>query len=393
MNTLKGELASFQSLTDLKQILSSAGPCISVYMPLSTASTAGANPNLKQNELHWKELVRSLEDRIEVYGEAGRELLDSLQSWDAIAPEGEPQGKSIGVFRSPETCSVTWLLEEVGERAVIGPHFYVRPLLSQLTHPETFYLLALSQKNVRLLRCTSRTSEEVPLPQGIPVSFDAFMNSVKRDHNDRNSGSTGPSSGHNKTGALAPMGADKEAKDEFLSHFFRQIDRGINELLRNNSEPLVLAAVEYELPIYQEINSYPQLAAESVQGAPNGLKAGEMHARAIDALNKCYEHKVDEALAEWNHRVGGGASSRLKDVVTAAHDGRILTLLVSDSQELTGIFDDTTHTVKGRETGGPQDEDLINDAAVQTVLHAGKVLVAPHHKMPNGAPMAAIFRF
>ena len=45
------------------------------------------------------------------------------------------------------------------------------------------------------------------------------------------------------------------------------------------------------------------------------------------------------------------------------------------------------------ETGTPEDEDLVNDAAVQTILHAGKVLVVPHHKMPTGAAVAAIFRF
>jgi Bacterial archaeo-eukaryotic release factor family 3 len=164
-------------------------------------------------------------------------------------------------------------------------------------------------------------------------------------------------------------------------------------VLRGHSEPLVLAAVDYELSLYREINAYPYLCAESVQGAPNSLKAGEMHARAIEALHKAYQDRVDAALAEWNHRVGGGASNRIKEVVTAAHDGRIQTLLVSDSLELTGAFEEATHSVKGRETGGTHDEDLVNDAAVQVILHAGKVLVASHHKMPNGAPAAAIFRF
>ena len=155
----------------------------------------------------------------------------------------------------------------------------------------------------------------------------------------------------------------------------------------------MLAAVDYELPVYAGVNSYPHLAPESVHGAPNSLKSGEMHARALDALTRWYEKKVDDAIAEWNHRVGAGASSRLKDVVTAAHDGRVLTLLVSDSFESTGAFDEATHSVKGRETGGPADEDLVNDAAVQTILHAGKVLVTPNKKMPNGAPLAATFRF
>src|SRR5205807_3551025 len=124
--------------------------------------------------------------------------------------------------------------------------------------------------------------------------------------------------------------------------FFKQ--KTAYEILKGKTEPLVLCAVEYELPLYREVNNYPHLASEEVRGAPNGLKAGEMHARALSALEAWYAKKVDEALAQWNHLVGGGASSRLKDVVTAAHDGRVLTLIVSESQEQTGVFDEATHS-------------------------------------------------
>jgi hypothetical protein len=185
----------------------------------------------------------------------------------------------------------------------------------------------------------------------------------------------------------------REDKPEYLAHFFRQIDRGVNEVLRGSSDPLVIAAVDRELALYRSVNTYANLAEEDVQGAPNGLKAGEMHARAIDALLRSYEKKVDDVLSEYNHKVGSGASNRLKDIVTAAHDGRVLTLLVSDSLEATGAFDEATHSVKGRQTGASEDEDLVNDAAVQTILHAGQVCVVPNSKLPNGAPLAAVFRY
>jgi release factor family 3 len=389
MDTLKGELASFQSLKDMKSMLSSEAPCLSVYMMLGKA---GVNQGAKQNDLRWQECLRNAEEKIKQYGAQGRELLESIASWDAVAQGQEAEGKSVAVFRGPDTLQTVWLEDEVTDRAVVGPHFYIRPLLREMTRDKAFYILALSQKDVRLLRCTTRTSEDVPFAPGTTTNYEHWMNSVKPDHNDTNRGTTGPSSGSSK-GAIAPMGADREAKDEYLSHFYKQIEHGVAEVLRGHTEPLVLVGVEYELPIYRELNRYPHLAKESVQGAPNSLKSGEMHARALEALERCHAMKVDEALAEWNHKVGGGASSRLKDVVTAAHDGRILTLIVSDSFEKTGSFDEATHAVKGRETGGNEDEDLINDAAVQTVLHAGNVLVAPHHKMPNGAPLAAIFRF
>jgi hypothetical protein len=389
MDTLKAELAEFETLKDLKPLLASAGPCLSVFIPLSSAP---ANQSVKANALEWKETLRTLEPRIEQYGAQGRELLESIREWDAISPDQEPQGRSIAVLRSTDVFRATWIEEPVPSRAEIGPHFYIRPLLPDVTRARTFYILALSQKNVRLLRCTSHTSAEAPFPAHVPTSFDAYMNTAKPDHVSDNRATAGPGVGSSK-GVMFTTSSEREDKDEHLAHFFRLIDRGVNEVLRGRTEPLVLTAVEREIVLYREHNTYPHLAKEAVQGAPNSLKSGEMHARAIDALLRCHEQKIEEALAQYNHKVGGGASNRMKDVVTAAHDGRVVTLLISDSLERTGVFDEATHSVKGKETGSPEDEDLVNDAAIQTILHAGQVLVVPNGKMPNGAPLAAIFRF
>ena len=95
-------------------------------------------------------------------------------------------------------------------------------------------------------------------------------------------------------------------------------------------------------------------------------------------------------MADYDHKAGGGASNRLKDIVTAAHDGRVVTLIVSDSIEALGTFDEETNQATGAREGG---EDLVNDAVIQTITHAGSVLVTTTKKMPNGAPAIAIFRY
>src|SRR5205085_9890168 len=147
MNTTKAEFAAFKSLKDLKPILSSSPPCLSVYMALDAAP---ANQSAKTNALRWRECVRTLDEKIQQNGSEGRELLESISDWDAIWAEEQQSGKSIAVFRSPDVFSVTSLTEPVKGRAVVGPHFYVRPLLPELVRENTFYILALSQKDVRV---------------------------------------------------------------------------------------------------------------------------------------------------------------------------------------------------------------------------------------------------
>jgi hypothetical protein len=395
MNISQGTHIGFQDLQDLKAFLAAEGPCLSVYMQLGRASREGLSANARQNELHWKECLRALESS-ERLGSEGRKLLESVRNWNDVVPEeatDASRGSSIAVFRAPGVARACVLAEEVSDRAVLGSRFYVRPLLRELVRDQAFYLLALSQKNTRLLSCTRHNSEEVTLPAEIKTSFEEWMNQTKPDHTAVKNAMAAGRQGFSGPTALAPKGADAEAKNRYLAHFFGQIGRGVSEALRGKSEALVLCAVEYEVPIYREVNSYPHLACEEVRGAPNSLKSGEMHARALDVLERCYLQKVDAEVAEWKHRVGGGASSRLKDIVAAAHDGRVKTLLISETQEQAGVFNETTHTAKGVRVAQGEEEDLVNDAAVQTVLHAGDVLVAPDSKMPDGSAAAAIFRY
>lgn len=367
-------------------MLGLAGPCVSIYLPLTAAPGA---PGVKANTLHWKETIGELQGKADQWGAEGRELVESVTDFESLLDGVEINGKSLAVFRSKDFFRIAFLQEETALHAEIGPEFQIRPLLPELTKNKLFYILALSQNDIRMIRCTLTSSEEVPLSKATAASFDAYQDSVKPDHNQLNrGGSTGPSSGHTK-GAGGTTNTEREAKDEYLHHFFKQINTGVIEALRGKTEPLVLAGVDYELSLYKRVNSYPHLSEESVHGAPNGLKAGEMHSRALEALAKDYEMNLDKALADYNHRVGGGASNRLKDVVTAAHDGRVLTLIVSDSLTPTGAFDEATNQA----VGGAGDQDLVNDAAVQTILHAGNVLVAPNSKMPHGSPLAAIFRY
>lgn len=396
MQTVKPEAIQYQNLSELKEILSAEGPCLSLYLPLSSASKEGKNPNAKQNELNWKRLVHDLEERVSAFGETGRELVQSLQ-WEEVVPaevqEGKSAGCSLAILRSPSVFQVMKLDGELPGQAVVGPHFCIRPLLPILTRPQTFYLLALSRNDTRLLRCTHTSSEEVALPESTKTSFEEWMNQSKPDRNLVYNAMAAGAQGSAGPSALAPKGADQDAKDKYVGHYFKQLDQGVAELLKGSDAPLVICSVEQNIPLYRNVNTYPNLVSTEVRGAPNGLKAGEMHARAITALEEHDAIRIEDALADWNHRVGAGASSRLKEVVAAAHEGRVLNLLVSDSHEHTGVFDETTYTVKGKETGTPDDEDLVNDAVVQAVLHSSKVLLVPHKKMPNGSPVAATFRY
>ncbi len=80
-----------------------------------------------------------------------------------------------------------------------------------------------------------------------------------------NRATPGPAAGSSK-GVMFTTSTDKETKDEYLAHFYKQIDRGLNEILRGKTEPVVPVGVEYELALYRSVSTYPHLIGEGVEG-------------------------------------------------------------------------------------------------------------------------------
>ncbi len=385
MQTIKSELIRLSRPEELKPLLSSTGSCISLYFPISQE-----NFNPSDDERRWKQVIHQLEGEASKYPQV-KDLVDSLKSWEDLGSDRQGREKTLVVFRSPEFFYRMWVPVELAEKTVVGPQFYVRPLLPYLSESE-FYILALSQHNTRLLRCTWESAEPVELT-GAATDFDGYMNLDKPDHNQNDNSAAGPGSGMLR-GIVQSTSTVKEDRNEYLAHYFRQLDRALGHILRDSKALVILVGVDYEQAAYRSISTYPHLVTEGVHGAPNGLKGGEMHARALGVLEQNRLKIVDEVISEYNHLAGGGrATNRLKDIVTAAHDGRIVKLVLSDSKEQAGVMDEATYEVTGSDRETSQNYDLLNDAAVQTILHAGQVYVAPNKQMPNGAPLIAVFRY
>ena len=87
------------------------------------------------------------------------------------------------------------------------------------------------------------------------------------------------------------------------------------------------------------------------------------------------------------------ASSESSEIVPAASYGRVARLFVAVDEEQWGTFDAATDTLRIHQQAEPGDEDLLDLAATQTLLHGGSVYAVEQAQMPVKAPLAAVFRF
>ncbi|MGJ5628656.1 hypothetical protein [Nostoc sp. CALU 1950] len=101
-----------------------------------------------------------------------------------------------------------------------------------------------------------------------------------------------------------------------------------------------------------------------------------------------------EAIAQYRELLGTGkASSQITETIPAASQGRVDKLIVALNQQQWGTFDPNTQTVQVHPNAEPNDEELLDFAATQTILNGGIVYADESADMPDNTPLAAVFRY
>jgi hypothetical protein len=162
------------------------------------------------------------------------------------------------------------------------------------------------------------------------------------------------------------------------------------------SAPLVLAGVEYLLPLYREASHYPQLLEEGLPGNPEVLRADELHTRAWDIMQPIFQKEQQRATEHYQRLAGMNsplASSDVQVIAPAARYGRVETLFVELGRHQWGTFDPNSQTVHLHSAAEPGDEDLLDFAAAYTFLDGGVVYAVEPERLPGHTPLAATFRY
>jgi hypothetical protein len=156
----------------------------------------------------------------------------------------------------------------------------------------------------------------------------------------------------------------------------------------------VLAGVEYLFPLYREANSYRHLFEEGIAGNPELMTTEDLHMRAWAIVQPHFLKAQHEAAAAYERLLGlGRASGDVEAVVPAAYYGQVDRLFVAVGVQCWGTFDPATHAVHWHSEAQTGDEDLLDFAAVHTLLNSGTVYAVAPEYVPDIRPLAAIFRY
>jgi hypothetical protein len=369
-------------------------PCISIFLP-----THREGVEMRQDMLRFRNQIREAENLLLLKNLRSSQVEDVLKPIRTLVEDEQfwlHSADGITVFRSPDVFLTFRLPYTFQEQVIVTTHFYLRPLLPLIIDDGRFYILALCQKEVRLLECLHYSVYEVELPETIPCSFVADMK-YKESETELQYRSGVSDAVTGKAGRRAPMfqgqraGVDDE--NTRMLHYFQRVDSGLHELLKNEKAPLLLAGVEFLLQIYRKANTYPHLLREEIPGDPDRENAEVLRKQAYPIVVPYFKKSREEAAASYKSCAATGrASNNIRAIIPAAFCGRVECLFMAQDQEQWGTFNSRTSTLHVHQKPRFGDDDLLDIAASQTLLHDGLVYTVEQVDMPDEGPLAAVFR-
>lgn len=387
---------SLLSVDELKTLIETpSSPCISIYMPIQKGA------DLRPNPIRFKNLIREAEERLEAIGMEGKEAKEFLAKAQELdtAEFWENQDSALAIFISPEVFRYYSLPFEFQELVVVTDRFHFKPLLHLVNNDGRFYILALSQKDVRLLEATRSSVKEVEL-ENLPKSMDEALDydeTAKEGQHRIATSKGGTNNSFQQPGSFHGQGSpDQDDIKRKILQFFYLIDGALHDFLRNKKSPLVLAGVEYLFPVYKEANTYQHLVEEGITGNPEILKPEELQQQAWPIVEPIFQQSIERAVEQYKELAGsdtGKASHDLKEVIQSAYYQRVDALFVALGQQQWGRFDPDSMTVDLHPEPQPDDEDMLDFAAIHTLLNGGTVYAVDPEKVPDEAPVAAIYRY
>ncbi|EAZ88970.1 baeRF7 domain-containing protein [Crocosphaera chwakensis] len=365
--------------------------CISIYLP-----TYKKGAETQQNFIRFKNLIQQVQDNLSDRGLGEKDIDALLQPAYELLDDRENyfwehQDLGLGVFCSSNFWQTYRLPTSFEEMAIVADHFYIKPLMRFINLNQPFYLLALSQNEVRLFKGNRHDIKSMELDD-MPSSL---AEALRYDDPEKQLQFHSGSSGGNSQPIYHGHGVGTTDNKDEIQRYFQAIDSGLMSLLPvDKHTPLMLAGVDYLISMFQDISSYPNLVKDAIIGNPETLLPQELHEQALPILHKALNHKQQESIEEYQEKQGiGEASDHLSKILTAAYNGQIDTLMLAENEEKWGQFDPNNYELDIHSERSLQSNDLLELAAFHTVKQGGEVYLMDKNTLPNNSSAAAIFRY
>lgn len=376
-----------------------SSPCVSIYIP---THKAGMEVNEGLDIIAFKNKLQEAERQLSTYLSSPGEIKSFLKPAYKLLNDKTfwtHQLEGLSVFIGKNFFEYFTLPVSVEDFLLVGNSLHIAPLIPIAKDDTKFFILSLSQNSVRLFSATHFKISAIDI-QGTVVS--SLKEALKWDDPEKELQFV--SGGNTGTGALF-FGNDngKELRKDDVRRFCqivdngngRKFDKGILEYISSTNAPLVVAAVEYVHSIYKEITHYHNMMPTGIIGNPEMLSAEELHSKAWHIVEPYFKQSMLQADQDFGDMLKTDRTSLdIEQIVKGSLYSKVDRLFLVSNSHVWGYYDTKTNKIHMHNSYQSGDEDLLNTAAVNTVLNGGQVYYVDQTEMPLvTGNAAAIFRY
>jgi hypothetical protein len=319
------------------------------------------------------------------------ELLNAILKLPHDPASWSKRQHGLAIFRSKKAFTNYWLATPFDEFVAVDQRFQIKRILPAINASPQFYVLAVSRNRIRLLK-VSWQGMEIVHTKGLPANIKEALNLQGADRGEQvHSGMRGDLG--KEAGVFHGQGGHRDTQKEELVEYFRIINESLRPVLREDSWPLVLAGVEYEMAIFREVSDDSRIAEEILSGNFDYVEDKTLCIKSLPLAQQFYDKQRHRAIAKYRSLADTNlAVDDVEKVVLAAFQGRVDTLLVDYRAGKFGRFDPQRNRIEFVNEEDPT-MDLVELATAQAILHKGNVYGVTPDELHTAGPLWATLRY
>ncbi|WP_448624967.1 baeRF3 domain-containing protein [Geodermatophilus sp. URMC 64] len=372
---------------DLVRLKGEVGaPRLSLFLPLSPGTSRSSKVRIRaKNALlradkAMRETSSARPDTAHVLGLV-KEALDQAR------PMG---GNHLGlaVFADSERVRRYVVPLRLPELAAVGDRYTIAPVLPALNGQGRFYVLTLSQDEIRLHQGSPLSLEPVEV-EGLELSAWRTMPRLRTPEVHAFVADRG---GQRSRAIFHAVDRESNQRKERALQHFRGTDRALREVLQPSGAPLILAGVQHLQALYRAVNTYPHLLEAGIDGTAEQTDLEQLYRLARAAAEPEIRRHRRAALERYHELRGTGRTvGTVTDVHRAAVEGRVETVLINE-RACSWPSASAEHTLLPLDSTASADEE-IELAVVETLRQSGTALVIPEGEWPAAEDVVAVLRY
>jgi hypothetical protein len=104
-----------------------------------------------------------------------------------------------------------------------------------------------------------------------------------------------------------------------IERYLNLLDTGLKAIFHEKQAPLILAGVDYLLPIYHRVSEYAHIMKEGITGSPEHLRPEELQEQAWTIVEPYIRQAMEKVVEQYQQlAVTAKATDNIEEIVAAA---------------------------------------------------------------------------